>query len=532
MANKTRRGEHWVWVSGAALAVALLITGLLMCVVLRAGLSHFWPKALEKVVLEDGRILMGEVSGRDRDPSTNEPRTQYKIGNGDWYPFDYQWVDASEVTEKSHPRDAVALERREHGRFFGFVESVTGGSVLDLASTEPWDRLQEALEGVRDRRVEVTKLEAELRAFDRKARKLRDAIRKVKYKGVEGRETKLESLETRNAEVMVELEEVLARSTKLEAELRSVVASFRDADGRSGEIVIDDIVRAFRPNRMSSGEKWTLYGSRIKELLFENPRESNTEGGLFPAIFGTVFMVFLMSIFCVPLGVLAAVYLHEYANKGLLVRCVRIAVNNLAGVPSIVYGIFGLGFLVYGVGSTIDEIFFAHRLPEATFGTGGILWASLALALLTVPVVIVSTEEALSAIPRGVREGSLGLGATKLQTLIRVILPMASPGILTGFVLAMARAAGEVAPLMLLGAVKHAPKLPIDAEFPFVHFERKFMHLGYHIYDVGFQSPNIEAVRPMVYVTTMLLLLIVVFMSLFAILLRNRMRRRYTTGSF
>ena len=457
MANKTRRGEHWVWVSGAALAVALLITGLLMCVVLRAGLSHFWPKALEKVVLEDGRILMGEVSGRDRDPSTNEPRTQYKIGNGDWYPFDYQWVDASEVTEKSHPRDAVALERREHGRFFGFVESVTGGSVLDLASTEPWDRLQEALEGVRDRRVEVTKLEAELRAFDRKARKLRDAIRKVKYKGVEGRETKLESLETRNAEVMVELEEVLARSTKLEAELRSVVASFRDADGRSGEIVIDDIVRAFRPNRMSSGEKWTLYGSRIKELLFENPRESNTEGGLFPAIFGTVFMVFLMSIFCVPLGVLAAVYLHEYANKGLLVRCVRIAVNNLAGVPSIVYGIIGLTVFVqmFGLFGNIQEPMYELGTPanwyylRLPFGRG-VLSGGLTLMLVILPIIIVATQEALRAVPDSLRESSLALGATRWQTVAKVTMPAALPGTMTGAILAMSRAIGEAAPILVV----------------------------------------------------------------------------------
>jgi phosphate transport system permease protein len=171
-------------------------------------------------------------------------------------------------------------------------------------------------------------------------------------------------------------------------------------------------------------------------------------------------------------------------------------------------------------------------LPTPTYGTGGILWASLTLALLTVPVVIVATEEALAAIPRGLREASLSLGATKFQTLLRVLLPMATPGIITGFVLAMARAAGEVAPLMITGVVKLAPSLPIDGQFPYIHLERKFMHLGFHIYDVGFQSPNVEAAKPMVFITTLLLLSIVVLLCLTAIILRNNMQKRYATKTF
>jgi phosphate transport system permease protein len=207
-------------------------------------------------------------------------------------------------------------------------------------------------------------------------------------------------------------------------------------------------------------------------------------------------------------------------------------VSNLAGIPSIVYGIFGLGFFVYGVGGTLDRLFYPERLPTPTFGTGGILWASLTLALLTVPVVIVATEEALGAIPSGIREGSLALGATKLQTLVRILLPMASPGILTGFILSMARAAGEVAPLMITGVVKLAPSLPVDDSFPYIHLNRKFMHLGFHIYDVGFQSPNAEAAKPMVFVTTLLLVLIVLIMSSAAVHLRNRMKKRYTITAF
>jgi phosphate transport system permease protein len=228
---------------------------------------------------------------------------------------------------------------------------------------------------------------------------------------------------------------------------------------------------------------------------------------------------------------LAALYLREYARQGPLVRAVRIAVNNLAGVPSIVFGVFGLGFFVYFVGGSIDHMFFADALPTPTFGTGGILWAALTLALLTVPVVIVATEEGLAAVPRGVREGSLALGATKIETIVKVVLPAAAPGILTGMILAMARAAGEVAPLMIVGMVKLAPALPVDGKAPFVHLERKFMHLGFHIYDVGFQSPNVEATKPLVFATALLLIAVVTVVNLAAIMLRNRLRRKYVTSA-
>jgi phosphate transport system permease protein len=306
-----------------------------------------------------------------------------------------------------------------------------------------------------------------------------------------------------------------------------------DAEGRIKTMELSKILRAYTPNQMSVWEKIVCYASHVRELLFDNPRESNTEGGLFPTIFGTVMIIFLMSIFSFPLGVLAGIYLCEYAKEGFWVRFVRIAVNNLAGIPSIVYGIFGLTFFIYGMGQNIDQWFFAERLPTPTFGTGGILWAALTLALLTVPVVIVNTEEALRVIPRSVREGSLALGATRFQTLFRLLIPMASPGILTGFILAMARAAGEVAPLMITGVVKLAPTLPLDGTFPYLHMDRKFMHLGFHIFDIAFQSPNIEASRPFIFVTTILLLVVVILMSSTAIYLRNKLRERYVSkGTF
>jgi phosphate transport system permease protein len=275
--------------------------------------------------------------------------------------------------------------------------------------------------------------------------------------------------------------------------------------------------------------KLNYYRLRLWEFLSDEPREANTEGGVYPAIFGTVLMVLLMSIMVTPFGVLAAVFLHEVAGQGRVTRVFRAAVNNLAGVPSIVYGIFGLGFFVYGLGGEMDRLFFPEALPSPTYGTPGLMWASLTLALLTLPVVVVATEEGLARIPRSIREGSLALGATRAETLWRVVLPMASPAMMTGVILAVARAAGEVAPLMLVGVVKLAPTLPLDGNFPYLHLEQKFMHLGFHIYDVGFQSPNIEAARPLVYATALLLVLIIALLNLAAVSLRNRLRERYAS---
>ena len=262
-------------------------------------------------------------------------------------------------------------------------------------------------------------------------------------------------------------------------------------------------------------------------FLFTEPREANTEGGIFPALFGTVLMVLLMSVAVVPLGVVTAVYMTEYARPGLPLRLANQAVNNLAGVPSIVFGMFGLAFFVYEVGGTVDRIFFADKLPTPTFGTGGVLWASLTLALLTVPVVVVATREGLLAVPTSWRDGSLALGATRWQTLRQITLPAAMPGILTGLILAVSRAAGEVAPLMLTGAVKLAPSLPVDGNAPFLHLQRKFMHLGFHIYDVSMQSPNVEAAKPMAFATTLVLLLLVILLNLTAIVVRRRLRKAY-----
>ncbi len=322
------------------------------------------------------------------------------------------------------------------------------------------------------------------------------------------------------------------QAAELRAKQQEDTLVYRLVTGEQRSMPVGQIVDYYYPNRLSLPGRVQVFAGHVWGFLSGYPREANTEGGIFPAIFGTFVMTLLMSVAVMPFGVMAAIYLREYARQGLFVRAVRIAINNLAGVPSIVFGIFGLGFFVYFVGGGIDRMFFDRALPTPTFGTGGIIWASLTLALMTVPVVIVATEEALAAVPRGVREGSLACGASKWQTIRYLVLPASAPGIMTGLVLAMARGAGEVAPLMLVGVVALAPNLPLDGMFPFIHLERKFMHLGFHIYNLGFQSPDSEAAKPMVFATTLVLILLVVVLNLFAIVVRNHLRKKYAADKF
>ncbi len=525
------RGEPFIWATGASLALVLAMTFLLIWVVLRNGLGVFWPATLELVELRDGSVLLGERV-REDDSRPGRHRIQYKIGNRDLYGLDFRWIDTADIAAVRKPTEAVTVERQEYGNFYGFLRDLRLADIPAPAAELPiWQRLQRALAVVRKRQESIDKLARTIAAINTETEQIDNRIARLRYRGIAETDARLQRLRKQRQEAQsrfeAAVEELNAKSTALAAN----VAVFADAAGTEKIIPLPEVVRILQPNQMAFADKLRYYGARVWELLTDEPRESNTEGGLFPAIFGTVMLVFLMSILSFPLGVIAGIYLREYAREGLAVRLVRIAVNNLAGIPSIVYGIFGLGFFVYGIGSTIDQLFFPERLPTPTFGTGGILWASLTLGLLTVPVVIVATEEALGAIPSGVREGSLALGATKFQTLYKLLVPMASPGIMTGFILAMARAAGEVAPLMITGVVKLAPALPVDGTFPYLHLDRKFMHLGFHIYDIGFQSPNVEAAMPMVYVTTLLLLAIVVAMCSIAIVLRNHMKRKYALGS-
>ncbi len=438
------------------------------------------------------------------------------------------------------------------------LDSAHNVQAVALVSSGPeaaWDQLGEHHDAVRERWQERRDLEKfDTGKVSHKQEQTRLAVRDIelelsnieKRRGVDSKayataEIELDEARTHFDEVetwahaefdriRVDIDNINQQNAKFQLMMRT--AGEGTIASETTLVPLDQIVRAYPANRLSMGAKVGIYLARWSEFLIDEPREANAEGGVFPAIFGTVAMTLIMSILVVPFGVLAALYLREYAKGGPLVSAVRIAVNNLAGVPSIVFGVFGLGFFCYVTGATIDQLFFAANLPNPTYGKGGLLWASFTLALLTLPVVIVATEEAVSAVPSSMREGSYACGASKWQTIQRIVLPRATPGIITGLILAIARGAGEVAPLMLVGAVKLAPELPIDTVFPFIHPERSFMHLGFHIYDVGFQSQNSEAAKPMVYTTTLLLITIIASLNLATIWLRNRLRKKYAAGQF
>lgn len=467
---------------------------------------------------------------------TEPMRIQVKVGNRDVTGVDFLWIDERRVAEADHPPDAVLLERLEWGNFYGWMRQIdTPEGPIVGQHEEIWSAFHDIHERKVRQKERIDEFQdAEIGPINHEIEELRLERRRIELEDLpeEEERRRLRDVEERLAGLQADYEELAAELFEMRREWETERLVMETIDGARRELPVAHVVRALRPNRMGTLGKVALYGGRVVEFLWDNPRESNTEGGIFPAIFGTVMMVFIMTFAVTPFGVLAALYLREYARQGPLVRIVRIAVNNLAGVPSIVFGVFGLGFFVYLIGGTIDQIFYPERLPTPTYGTGGILWAALTLALLTVPVVIVATEEGLAAVPRVVREGSLALGATKFETIWRVVLPASLPGILTGMILAMARAAGEVAPLMIVGMVKLAPSLPVDGYFPYIHLERKFMHLGFHIYDVGFQSPNVDATKPLVFATALLLILVVTLMNLVAILIRNHLSRKLTSSAF
>ncbi|MGW8255859.1 MAG: phosphate ABC transporter permease PstA [Thermoguttaceae bacterium] len=525
------------------MALTLMLTFALLGVVLWNGLGVFWPHAVADVELSAGNKLLGEQLQTEINPDSGKKSVKFKVGNMEDGPA-FRWVEAKSIRAVTYPKNAFVLERISNMNYYGFLKKIVAPG-LDLSNKgDLQTRLDAAVKSAYNAFArEVAPLETQQAVLaDKLKNRVKYAKLRINYQrkklladGVSENSTEVTALTSQLTKLQAEEDRLKKQSDALSAQIekqetkvRQNTAIFSDASGREKKIALTDIVRFYCPNRMDIGEKTAHYLAKIWELLSADPRESNQDGGLFPAIFGTVLLIFLMAVTCFPLGVLAGIYLGEYAKQGLLVRLVRIAVNNLAGIPSIVYGIFGLGFFIYLVGGGLDRLFFPELIDagEPVFGQGCIIWASLTLGLLTIPVVIVSTEEALRSLPRGMREGAYALGSTKFQTLLRVLLPMASPGIMTGFILAMARAAGEVAPLMITGAVKNAP-LPVDGSFPYVHLDRQFMHLGFHILDISCKSPNVEATKPMVYVTTLLLLFIVLSLSGLAIYLRNRMKARF-----
>lgn len=549
-----KSGDPWVWLNAGAVAISvIMVIGLLLLIAVR-GLGHFWPADIVEARYEmpgtpaynlvAERVETAEVSAAQlreagiqvEDHHDMMSRTLMKTGNRDVYGSDFRWVIDEYLTDLRRPEMLFAAERYEWGNLYGYLLAVKedGKVVAETSDKEPtaaaiatWEAFQQRIDralAIHDDIYEIEK--HEIGSINYALERIR-----LKQRGYELRNeltpARLADLNAERAQYDAEYKQLQQRLIELYKEINRDTFVVEAMDGSVHEMQVAKIVRAYRPNSMGVFAKLGHYGSKVVEFLTAEPREANTEGGVFPAIFGTIMMVLLMTILVTPFGVVAAVYLREYASQGWFTRIIRIAVNNLAGVPSIVYGVFGLGFFVYFLGSGIDQAFFPEALPSPTFGTGGLMWASITLALLTVPVVIVATEEGLARIPRNVREGSLALGATKAETLWRVVLPMASPAIMTGVILAVARAAGEVAPLMLVGVVKLAPSLPLDGNYPFLHLDQKFMHLGFHIYDVGFQSPNVEAARPLVYATALLLVIVIALLNLAAVTIRNHLREKY-----
>ncbi|HTQ38465.1 MAG TPA: phosphate ABC transporter permease PstA [Pirellulales bacterium] len=581
-------GAPLVWLTGGALATALLmIIGLLM-LVLYEGLQTFWPAPLVQLeVKSDGAgpatTLLGEISRSETfkpEPTFLDDLKQHApdlfakaqaemashdgllrrqlIWTGRTAAVDFagsraMWVNDFAIQSQSHPEWAIVVERFDGGRSYGTPAELTGdGKSVANGPEEVWSKYNELHGEVLSRwRLSVSLDRNDRGAIDRRERSARLALvgAQLNLKDLqrdhpgEGAaiqsattavETKQKTYDSVEVQAVAEKAKITDQIKALEAENARYALHLTTAAGSPLELPLADIMRAYPANRLSLAGKLGVYASRWWEFLTADPRESNTEGGVFPAIWGTVAMTLIMSVLVVPFGVLAALYLREYAKAGAIVSAIRISINNLAGVPSIVFGVFGLGLFCYVIGASIDQLFFRAALSEGTptFGTGGIMWASFTLALLTLPVVIVATEEALAAVPNSMREGSYACGGSKWQTIRRIVLPRAMPGIMTGMILAMARGAGEVAPLLLVGVKDLSPSLPVDGVFPYVHPERSFMHLAYQIYIVGFKSPNAETAKPMVFTTTLLLIVMVAMLSITAVYLRSKLRKRFVLTQF
>jgi phosphate transport system permease protein len=539
-----KSGAPWIWMTGGAVSISLVaVLGLLLLIGWR-GLTFFWPHTIYEWQISSNEgeryRVIGEIHDREAVPLaqlrgaglalegvTADTLTRYlvKTGNREFVQLDFRWLLETDIVSREEPTGLAVLERSNHGNFYGYVERVLEGD--NAVGGEVREQLKERIDRVGELNSQMKALQrGEIGTINFELEKLRLKQRRLELDG-EATDEALADIRAEEQQLRADYQVLEKQLFALREEARRDNVVVRDMRGQEVTLSLGNVLDVAWPNDMGPVAKTLHWFKEIGKFVSGEPREANTEGGVFPAIFGTVFMVILMAIIVTPLGVVAAIYLHEYAGKNNLTKIIRIAVINLAGVPSIVYGVFGLGFFVYMVGGSLDQLFYPESLPTPTFGSPGVLWSALTLAILTLPVVIVSTEEGLSRIPSAVRQGSLALGATKAETLWRIVIPMASPAIMTGLILAIARAAGEVAPLMLVGVVKLAPSLPVDGNFPYLHVERKFMHLGFHIYDVGFQSPNVEAARPLVYATSFLLVTVIVGLNLTAIGIRNHLREKF-----
>ena len=541
-------GQPMIWLTGGALIFCLAMIVILLVSILVQGAATFWPRRLLLVQSHGKQQLGEEVRQETIPPSATEngkgTRELLRVDNFELNNATHCWINTSEVEDRQWPEWALTIERlTKDGRFYGLLRGFRSTKPDAREETDDpvraWQMFLAHFPDVVRRLHEQERINRnEIGGLNREVQTAKRAVDKAQLDhGVDSEEFRaasrhhqevIEATEARKQEISKQIADLARENSYFELLLTT-------ADGKKKTIPLDQISRAYPANQLTVWQRLGVYLSRWWEFLSSEPRNANREGGVLPAIWGTAAMTLLMSVAVVPFGVMAALYLREYARAGAMISIIRIAINNLAGVPGIVFGVFGLGFFCHFVGVRIDDLFFRPEkiiAGEATFGREGMLWAALTLALLTLPVVIVATEEALAAVPSSMREGSYACGASKWQTLWRIVLPRATPGILTGMVLAMARGAGEVAPLMLLGVKKLAPELAVDTIFPYIHPQRSFLHLGFHIYDIGLQSPDSEGARPLVYTTTLLLLAIIASLSLAAMWFRARLRRRYTANQF
>ena len=549
MKRWAKSGSPWVWLTAGSVAVSLLALIGIMLLLAGQGMRYFWPSPVYQFELNQSAAgpvtMIGELyqqqsiprrqlleSGIALPPGNAQSFERYliKVGNRESEGQDFRTLLTGDIVRQSTPRDLLVLERNNNGTAYGYL-----AGMLEDGQPLTGRNLSQALLQRLPQIAALSRQAHDIQFRDMARINQRFDTLRLREKSLQ-REDKLDaraqaSINAERLELQRQYRLLSDRLEGLNRDRHRDALLLRDMHGQTHTIALSQVRDAWYPNAMNTTQKLVHWAEQVKKFLSDSPREANTEGGVFPAIFGTVLMVILMSIVVMPFGVIAAVYLHEYAGNNLLTRLIRIAVVNLAGVPSIVYGVFGLGFFVYMIGGTLDQLFYPESLPNPTFGTPGVLWAALTLALLTLPVVIVATEEGLSRIPASLRQGSLALGASRAETLWRIVLPMAAPAMMTGLILAVARAAGETAPLMLVGVVKSVPVLPIDDIFPYLHLERKFMHLSFQIYDMAFQSPSVEAARPLVFATAFLLVAIVVGLNLAAMGIRHSLRERYRAWS-
>ncbi|NVK57712.1 MAG: phosphate ABC transporter permease PstA [Alteromonadaceae bacterium] len=515
-----RQQQSYV-VNIGAFCAALLIVALVCILSLIAlrGLDYFWPQPVQSITFTSptgqSQQVYAQVGERHINSAQQNATTDVLFQYSDkHYPYGRQvLIESQFMGQITTAPEAANILLNDGTRVFSQPIDIRlpGEETTSLANFQ------------------------DVRATVADIRQLIESLREAKLAPIHRDLAQLDLRQVeRDAPARLRLYESFERwqqeAVRFETQLTDYQLHTRFSDGSEFFIPIDSIARLSYPGQLDTLGKLKLVWSGIGDFLTQAPKQANTAGGVFPALFGTVLMIFVMTILVTPFGVLAAVYLNEYAPNNHYTSVIRICVSNMAGVPSIVYGVFGLGFFVYQVGGNIDKLFFSDALPAPTMGTPGVFWASLTMAILTLPVVIVATEEGLKRVPEGLRAGSYALGATKLETIWHTVLPMASPGIMTGVILAIARAAGEVAPLMMVGAVKFAPNLPFDGEFPYLHLDRQFMHLGVLIYDGAFHSQTDVRSASLMFASCLLLLFVVFVLNVLTVILRRRLRKRYLRG--